>query len=339
MRTSPVPEPEVPETGRSGPLQDQAAEQSMPDEMPRSVGYEAGERRAGTDFVAMGDLAQSMLAGLDASASNDEPSGVPTGFLELDELTAGLHPGQMITVAGRPGMGKSTLGLDFARACSIRRGPGGGIEPGCPSAVFSLEMSREEIMQRLYSAEARVRLSNMRTGQMSDTDWTRIRQIARDTTSVPLFIDDSPSLTMMEIRSKAWRIKQRHGLALLVVDCLQLLTAGGRYESRQQEVSELSRQLKFLAKELEVPVVAISQLNRGPEQRADKRPMLSDLRESGAIEQDSDLVILLHRPDFYDRDSPRGGEADLIVAKHRAGPQSTIVVAHQLHFSRFANLA
>jgi replicative DNA helicase len=301
--------------------------------------YEVTERRSRSDFTAMGDLAQATLDGLDAIASHDGPTGVSTGFLDLDEVTNGLQPGQMITVAGRPGMGKSTLGLNFARSCAIKHGPGGTIEPGQTAAIFSLEMSKDEIMQRLYSAEGRIRLADMRNGRMTDDDWAKIGRIAGDTAEVPLFIDDSPNLTMMEIRSKARRIAQRHGLALVVVDYLQLMTSGKRVESRQQEVSEFSRQLKLLAKELAVPVVAISQLNRGPEQRADNRPMLSDLRESGAIEQDSDLVLFVHRPEAYDRDDHRVGEADLILAKHRAGPQATVTVASQLHYSRFADLA
>jgi replicative DNA helicase len=225
----------------------------------------------------------------------------------------------------------STLGLDFARSCSIHH--------GMTSAVFSLEMSKSEIVMRLLSAEAKIRLADMRAGRMSDDDWTRMARRMSEISEAPLFIDDSPNLTLMEIRAKARRLKQRHDLKLVILDYLQLMTSGRKVESRQQEVSEFSRQIKLLAKELEVPVVAISQLNRGPEQRTDKRPMLSDLRESGSIEQDADMVILLHRPDAFERDDPRAGEADLILAKHRNGPTNTITVAHQLHYSRFADLA
>jgi replicative DNA helicase len=225
----------------------------------------------------------------------------------------------------------STLGLDFARSCSVKH--------GLTSAVFSLEMSKSEIVMRLLSAEARIRLADMRAGRMSDDDWTRMARRMSEISEAPLFIDDSPNLTLMEIRAKARRLKQRNDLKLVILDYLQLMTSGRKVESRQQEVSEFSRQIKLLAKELEVPVVAISQLNRGPEQRTDKRPMLSDLRESGSIEQDADMVILLHRPDAFERDDPRAGEADLILAKHRNGPTSTITVAHQLHYSRFADLA
>ena len=225
----------------------------------------------------------------------------------------------------------STLGLDFLRSCSIKN--------RMPSIVFSLEMSKSEIVMRLLSAEAKIKLADMRSGRMTDDDWTRLARRMSEISEAPLYIDDSPNLTMMEIRAKARRLHQKAGLRLIVLDYLQLMTSGKKVESRQQEVSEFSRQIKLLAKELEVPVVAMSQLNRGPEQRTDKKPMLADLRESGSIEQDADVVILLHRPDAFESDDPRGGEADLIVAKHRAGPTRTVTVAHQLHLSRFTNMA
>jgi replicative DNA helicase len=225
----------------------------------------------------------------------------------------------------------STLGLDLARAASIKH--------QMTSVIFSLEMSRNEITTRLLSAEARVPLHHMRTGQMTEDDWNRIARRTGEVSSAPLFIDDSPNMTMMEIRAKCRRLKQRHELRLVIVDYLQLMTSGKKVESRQQEVSEFSRSLKLLAKELEVPVVAIAQLNRGPEQRTDKKPMLADLRESGSLEQDSDVVILLHREDAYERESPRAGEADFVVAKHRNGPTSTITVAFQGHYSRFVDMA
>jgi replicative DNA helicase len=225
----------------------------------------------------------------------------------------------------------STLAMDFARSAAIRH--------DLTSVIFSLEMGRNEITMRLLSAEARVPLHTMRSGTMTDDDWTRLARRMGEVSSAPLFIDDSPNMTMMEIRAKCRRLKQRHDLRLVVVDYLQLMTSGKRVENRQQEVSEFSRSLKLLAKELDVPVIAISQLNRGPEQRTDKRPLLSDLRESGSLEQDSDMVILLHREDAYERESPRAGEADLIVAKHRNGPTATITVAFQGHYSRFVDMA
>ncbi|WP_179756624.1 replicative DNA helicase [Kineococcus aurantiacus] len=225
----------------------------------------------------------------------------------------------------------STLGLDIARAASIKH--------GLASVIFSLEMGRNEIAMRLLSAEARVPLQKMRKGNMDDADWTRFARTMGAINEAPLYIDDSPNMSLMEIRSKCRRLKQRADLKLVIVDYLQLMTSGKRVESRQQEVSEFSRALKLLAKEIEVPVIALSQLNRGPEQRTDKRPMVSDLRESGSIEQDADMVILLHREDMYEKESPRAGEADFIVAKHRNGPTDTITVAFQGHYSRFVDMA
>ncbi|TMQ96684.1 replicative DNA helicase [Actinomadura soli] len=225
----------------------------------------------------------------------------------------------------------STLALDFARAASIKH--------GLASAFFSLEMGRNEITMRLLSAEARVALHAMRSGTMQDEDWTRLARRMSEVAEAPLFIDDSPNMSMMEIRAKCRRLKQQHDLRLVIVDYLQLMTSGKRVESRQVEVSEFSRSLKLLAKELGVPVIALSQLNRGPEQRTDKKPMVSDLRESGSIEQDADMVILLHREDAYEKESPRAGEADLIVAKHRNGPTATVTVAFQGHYSRFVDMA
>ncbi len=225
----------------------------------------------------------------------------------------------------------SALALDVCRSASIKS--------GMTSVLFSLEMSRNEITMRLLSAEARVPLHAMRTGQLGEDDWTRLARRMSEVVDAPLFIDDSPNMSMMEIRSKCRRLKQRNDLKLVVVDYLQLMSSPKRVENRQQEVSELSRSLKLLAKELQVPVVALAQLNRGPELRTDKRPLLADLRESGSIEQDSDVVILLHREDAYERESPRAGEADLIVAKHRNGPTATVTVAFQGHYSRFVDMA
>jgi replicative DNA helicase len=237
----------------------------------------------------------------------------------------------MVVIAARPAIGKSTLALDLARAAAVKH--------RMAAVLFSLEMSRNEITMRLLSAEARVPLHAMRTGQMGEEDWTRLARRMSEVVDAPLFIDDSPNMSMMEIRSKCRRLKQRHDLRMVIVDYLQLMSSPRRVENRQQEVSEMSRSLKLLAKEIDVPVVAISQLNRGPEQRNDKRPLLSDLRESGSIEQDSDVVILLHREDAYERESPRAGEADLIVAKHRNGPTTTVTVAFQGHYSRFVDMA
>lgn len=247
--------------------------------------YAVTEQRTSEDYAPLSDIMEGALDEIEAIGSrNGQMSGVPTGFTDLDALTNGLHPGQMIVIAARPAMGKSTLALDFARACSIRH--------NLPSVIFSLEMGRNEIAMRLLSAEARVALHHMRSGSMTDEDWTRLARRMPDVSAAPLYIDDSPNLSMMEIRAKCRRLKQRNDLRLVVIDYLQLMTGGGsrRAESRQQEVSEMSRNLKLLAKELEVPVIALSQLNRGPEQRTDKKPMVSDLRESGCLTADTRVL-------------------------------------------------
>jgi replicative DNA helicase len=292
--------------------------------------YEVTERRSAEDYVRIDELLEATLDEMDKMTGGGLGSGVPTGFSQIDEMTHGLHPGQMIVVAGRPGSGKSTLAMDFARCAAIKN--------RLPTVIFSLEMSKQDIMMRLFSAEARVKLNDIRAGRMNEEDWRRVALKSSELSEAPLFIDDSPNLTMMEIRAKARRLKQRHELRLIVIDYMQLMTSGKRVESRQQEVSEFSRSMKLLAKELELPVVALSQLNRGPETRTDKRPMLSDLRESGSIEQDADLVLLVHREDMYERESPRAGEADIIIAKHRNGPTGQAVVAFQGHLSRFVDM-
>ncbi len=238
--------------------------------------YEVTERRTSEDYTVLEELLQPAMDEIEAiGAHGDVMSGVPTGFVDLDRLTNGFHPGQLIIVAGRPGLGKSTAGLDWVRSCSVRN--------HLTSCIFSLEMSKIEIVMRLLSAEARVPLHNLRSGQLSEDDWTKLARQMGEISEAPLYIDDSPNMTLMEIRAKARRLKQRHDLRFILVDYLQLMSSPKRVESRQQEVSELSRGLKLMAKELEVPVIAVSQLNRGPEQRTDKRPQLSDLRESGCL--------------------------------------------------------
>lgn len=294
--------------------------------------FDVTSQRSTEDYAPLSEIMDPAVTEIEAIASRGgEMVGVPTGFIDLDRLTNGLHAGQLIIIAARPAIGKSTLGLDIARAASVKH--------GLASVIFSLEMSRNEIVMRLLAAEAQVSMSNMRSGRMHDPEWQKIAARQGVLHEAPLFVDDSPNMTLTEIRAKCRRLKQRHDLRLVVVDYLQLMTSGKKVESRQQEVSEFSRSLKLLAKELEVPVIAISQLNRGPEARNDKKPMLSDLRESGSLEQDADMVILIHREDAYDKDSNRVGEADLIVAKHRNGPTDTITVAFQGHYSRFVDMA
>ncbi|MCU1529248.1 MAG: replicative helicase [Frondihabitans sp.] len=283
------------------------------------------------DYVPLTDAVTVAIDEIEAAKGRDgQMTGVPTGFAGLDALTNGLHPGQLIIVAARPALGKSTLALDLCRAASVKY--------NLPSVFFSLEMGRSEIAMRLLSAESSVPLQNMRKGTVDSRDWTTIAQTRGRINDAPFYIDDSPNMTLVEIRAKCRRLKQQVGLKLVVIDYLQLMTSGKKVENRQQEVSEFSRALKLMAKELQVPVIALSQLNRGPEQRADKKPALSDLRESGSLEQDADMVVLLHRESAYEKDNPRAGEADFIVAKHRNGPTDTITVAFHGMFSRFVDM-
>ena len=283
------------------------------------------------DYVPLVEAIDTAVDEIERARGRDgEMIGVPTGFAELDELTNGLHGGQLIIVAARPGLGKSTLALDFARAATIKH--------HLPTIFFSLEMGRSEIAMRLLAAESTIGMTTLRKGNMEQRDWDKLANIRGQIADAPLYIDDSPNMTLVEIRAKCRRLSQKVGLKMVVIDYLQLMTSGKKVESRQQEVSEFSRALKLLAKELNVPVIALSQLNRGPEQRADKKPALSDLRESGSLEQDADIVVLLHREDAYERDAPPTGEADLIVAKHRNGRQDTIKVAFSGMYSRFSDM-
>jgi replicative DNA helicase len=285
-----------------------------------------------TDEVSnLGDSLQSALDEIErAQNRGGEMVGVPTGFTELDDMTHGLHPGQLVIVAARPAVGKSTLSLDIARNAAIRFGK--------PSIFFSLEMGRAEIAMRMLSAETSIPLQSMRKGTVDNSDWTKIVSVRGQLNSAPLYIDDSPNLTLVEIRAKCRRLVKQFNLELVVIDYIQLLSSGKKVESRQQEVSEFSRALKLLAKELKLPVIAISQLNRQSEQTKDKKPDISQLRESGSLEQDADVVILLHREAIGEKDHPRAGEADLILAKQRNGPTGTITVAFQGQYSRFANM-
>ncbi|GAA1998054.1 replicative DNA helicase [Brevibacterium samyangense] len=293
--------------------------------------YSVTERRSAEDYVHIGEILEEVAEEIERFGEHgDGTAGVPTGFTEFDQLTNGLHPGQMIVIAARPGVGKSTLAIDMARSAAIGHRQ--------TAAIFSLEMSRNELTMRMLSAESGIPLQNLRRGEMSPQDWTTLASTMARINDAPMYIDDSPNMALTEIRAKCRRLKQQHDLKMIVVDYLQLMSSGKRVESRQQEVSEFSRSLKLLAKELEVPVIALSQLNRSSEQRTDKRPMISDLRESGSIEQDADMVLLIHREDMYDKESPHAGEADIIIAKHRAGPTGEIKVAFQGARSRFVDM-
>ncbi|MDQ1033651.1 replicative DNA helicase [Streptomyces sp. V3I8] len=285
------------------------------------------------DFVLPKDTLEGTLDIIDrAKNGTGGLTGLSTGFIDIDSLTSGLQPGQMIVIAGRPGMGKSTLAMDMARACAI--------EQNVPAAFLSLEMGIDELNLRLLSAESRVAMHHLRSGSTTDEDWERMARRVPDIQAAPLYINDSAN-TLGAIQAKLRRLKAREPrLGLVVIDYMQLITISGRRpESREREVSEISTSLKRLAKELQLPILTLAQLNRGPESRTDKRPTKADLRESGSIEQDADIVILLYRDDAYTAESPRAGEVDLIFDKHRNGPTATITVASQLHYSRFVDMA
>ena len=283
-----------------------------------------------SETVAVGDVVDAVMTEVEARQQGTSKQGMMTGFTELDELTNGLKGGQMVIVAARPGLGKSTLAVDFMRHASIKN--------NIPTLIFSLEMGKDELVERIISAEANVYTQNLKRGSMSQDDWAAAGEAAQRLDKAPLYIADSPELTMVDIAARARLMQAQHGIKMIVVDYLQLLTSGKKSESRQQEVSDFSRQLKLLAKSLDIPIIAIAQLNRGVEMRGeDALPKASDLRESGSLEQDADIILLIHRPDAQNRDHARAGEADIIVAKHRGGSTGTIPLAHELHMSRFRN--
>jgi replicative DNA helicase len=293
--------------------------------------YRVASQAAGEDYVGLSDSIEDAIREIEfAQKRGGELTGIPTGFIDLDALTHGMHPGQLVIVAARPAVGKSTFALDMARAAAIKNNQA--------TIFFSLEMGRAEIAMRMLSAESSIYLQSMRKGTVSESDWTRLAAVRGRINDAPLYIDDSPNMTLVEIRAKCRRLAQQVDLKMIVIDYIQLMSSGKKVESRQQEVSEFSRALKLLAKELNIPVIALSQLNRQTEQSKDKRPELSHLRESGSLEQDADVVVLLHREGIYERDHPRAGEADLILAKQRNGPTGTVTVAFHGQYSRFVNM-
>lgn len=312
---------------------------SVPDDVEAAVDeaeammFEVAQRRA---VDSMADLRGLLGQSLDRLAAlydrGDSITGTPTGYHDLDERMSGLQPSALYIVGARPGAGKTSFALGMASHAAV--------ESALPVLFFSLEMSHEEVTQRLLSSEAKVEATRLRNGRLQDTDWNKISHAIGRLSEAPLYIDDNPSLTIMEIRSKARRLKSRlGGLSLVVVDYIQLMTGRRTAENRQVEVSEISRGLKILARELEVPVVALSQLSRGLEMRADKRPMLADLRESGSLEQDADVVMFIYRDELYNPESPDRGVAEVIVAKHRSGPTGTERLAFLDRYTRFANMA
>jgi len=293
--------------------------------------YKVVSQTSKEDYVGLSDSIEAAIHEIEtAQKRGGELTGIPTGFTDLDALTHGLHPGQLVIVAARPAVGKSTFALDIARAAAIKHNKA--------TIFFSLEMGRAEIAMRMLAAESSIYLQSMRKGNLSEADWTRLAAIRGKINDAPLYIDDSPNMSLVEIRAKCRRLAQQVDLKMVVIDYIQLMSSGKKVESRQQEVSEFSRALKLLAKELGIPVVALSQLNRQTEQSKDKRPELSHLRESGSLEQDADVVVLLHREGIFEKDHPRAGEADLILAKQRNGPTGTVVVAFHGQYSRFVNM-
>jgi replicative DNA helicase len=261
-----------------------------------------------------------------------EVTGVPAGFRELDRLTSGFQPGNLVIVAARPSMGKSALGLCMAANLAVRE--------GIPVGIFTLEMSKSEVTQRLMCSEAKVESQRLRTGKLAIDDWPRLTAACDKLAKAPLYVDDTGSINLMEIRSKARRLKSREPtLGLILIDYLQLMTSGGTVENRVQEVSQISRSLKVLARDLDVPIVAMSQLSRAVEQRHDKRPILSDLRESGSIEQDADLVMFIYRDEYYNEESDQQGMAEVALAKHRNGPTDTIKLSFLKRYAKFSDLA
>jgi replicative DNA helicase len=295
--------------------------------------FELSQSRVSTEFSHIEALLKESFERItQLYEAGEEITGVPSGFRDIDRLTSGFQPGNLIIVAARPSMGKSALGLCMAANIAIRH--------QLPVALFTLEMSKAEVTQRLMCSEAKVESQRLRSGKLAPDDWPRLTAACDKLAKAPIYVDDTGSITMMEIRSKARRLKSKEPtLGLIVVDYLQLMTSGSNVESRVQEVSLISRNLKVLARDLEVPILAMSQLSRAVEQRHDKRPILSDLRESGSIEQDADLVAFIYRDEYYNEDSPDQGLAEVILAKHRNGPTGSEKLSFLKRYAKFADLA
>lgn len=285
-----------------------------------------------SDIVPLKEIIQTSIENIDqVYQRKTQVSGIPTGFVDLDIKTAGLHPSDLIVVAGRPSMGKSAFAVGLAEYI--------GVMEKKPLAFFSLEMSKEQLVQRMLCAHARVDAHKVRTGYLSPSDWPKLTAAAGKFSESSILIDDTPAISVMELRAKARRLKAHHDIQLIILDYLQLMRGKEKVENRQQEISEISRSLKALARELSVPLVAISQLSRAVETRSDHRPQLSDLRESGAIEQDADLVILLLREEYYNPTPANEGIAEVIIAKQRNGPVGSIKLAFIKEYARFENLS
>jgi replicative DNA helicase len=303
------------------------------DDAERQV-FEIAERgkRRGSGFVRLSDVLNETVDRLDElHQAGGSITGLSTGFQKFDDYTAGLQPGDLIIVAGRPSMGKTSLAMNLAENVAL------GLNK--PTAIFSMEMSTDQLAFRLISSLGRVDQSHLRTGRFGDDDWKRINGAIQQMSQAPIFIDDAGALTPTEVRARSRRLQREHGLSLIVVDYLQLMTVGGSTENRATEISAISRSLKALAKELRVPIIALSQLNRSVEQRTDKKPVMSDLRESGAIEQDADLIVFIYREEVYDKNTPRAGVADITIAKQRNGPTGEFPLTFLGKYTRFENFA
>lgn len=288
--------------------------------------------RAGNDFISISDIVIQTLEAIETAAKNQgSVTGIPTGFLDLDYKMSGLQKADLILVAARPSMGKTAFVLNIAEHVVLRE--------NVPTIIFSLEMSKDQLVKRMLAMNSKVDSQKIRNGELEDEDWTLLAHSAQEIGSSCLMIDDTPAISITELRSKCRKYKLEYNLGLVIIDYLQLMTGGGgRTESRQQEISEISRSLKALAREINAPVIALSQLSRAVEQRPDKRPMLSDLRESGAIEQDADVVMFIYRDEYYNHDSDDMGTAEIIIGKQRNGPTGTIKLAWQSQFTKFQNL-
>jgi len=284
-----------------------------------------------SDFSSMQEILLDSLEEVEKIFKNQgQTSGVSTGFTDLDTKTAGFHPSDLILIAARPSMGKSALVLNIAQNIAVRQ--------KIPTAIFSLEMSKVQVVNRILCAEAMVDSQRLRTGALDSSDWDKIIGSVGELSDSPLYIDDTPGITVSELRAKCRRLKMEKGLDVIIIDYLQLMSGGKRSESRQQEISEISRSLKAIAREMEAPVIALSQLSRAVESRSDHRPMLSDLRESGAIEQDADVVAFIYRDDYYNPDSEKKGQAEIIIAKQRNGPTGTVDLMYMDKYTKFVNL-
>ena len=311
---------------------------SVPEDIERAVDqsedlvYQVAQRRTTGDFQALKDLLTENMEMVEQLYERGSSiTGLPTGFTELDEITAGLQNSNLIIIAARPAMGKSSMAVSIAQYAAVAE--------QVPVVIFSLEMSKMELVQRLMCAEARVDSNRLRRGNLQDSDWPKLSHALGRLAEAPIYIDDTANVTIMEMRAKCRRLKAKHGLGLVIVDYLQLMQPLKRTDNRVQEVADISRSLKILARELELPVIAVSQLSRNLEHRTDKRPVLADLRDSGALEQDADLVVFIYRDEVYNSDTDQKGIAEIHVAKHRNGPTGKIDLAFLDHYTKFANLA